>query len=312
MLTKQARSDVCVCRYIQLGEFEAYLNETVGKEEKESETCHAKQQVLVRSLAPSPTPAPAPELPVIPNGKAARWAARADAVNCVNVSAQAEANGISNAGTKADRRAARVKDAGTHPTTCTPSQTPAPKPTPTPVPATSNLSTVSEAPITVPAMTKAQKWAARAVAASVAPAAAALAQSAPVASEGGGDKSKTKAARWEARVTGATAVGAAESGAVSSMPAQGQCSNPPASKSLLIPSSHSYVNGNWAMWPVVGSAMEAWLARAAAKRLHLPWAGKCYDFCDETVLQRKGLSVQQIHAQRFHFNPPDLNRTVSV
>ena len=52
-------------------------------------------------------------------------------------------------------------------------------------------------------------------------------------------------------------------------------------------------------------------SRAASKQLHLPWTDKCHDYSDETLLQKKGISVHQIHAQRFHFSPPELDRSYS-
>jgi hypothetical protein len=77
------------------------------------------------------------------------------------------------------------------------------------------------------------------------------------------------------------------------------------------PASHPYVNSFWASKPVVGSAIEAWMVRAAARQLHSTWADKRHDYCDEMLLLRSGLPVEQIHAQRNHYNPPDINRRVS-
>ena len=77
------------------------------------------------------------------------------------------------------------------------------------------------------------------------------------------------------------------------------------------PASHPYVNGFWASKPVAGSAMEAWMVRVAARQLHSTWTEKRRDYCDETLLLRGGLPVEQIHAQRYHYNPPDINRRVS-
>ena len=76
------------------------------------------------------------------------------------------------------------------------------------------------------------------------------------------------------------------------------------------PASHPYVNGFWASKPVAGSAMEAWMVRAAARQLHSTWTEKCHD-SDEMLLLRSGVPVEQIHAQRYHYNPPDINRRVS-
>lgn len=81
--------------------------------------------------------------------------------------------------------------------------------------------------------------------------------------------------------------------------------------SSVEPASHPYVNGFWASKPVAGSAIEAWMVRAAAKQLHMTWAEKRHDYCDEILLQRNGMSVEQIHAQRYHYSPPEINCKVS-
>jgi hypothetical protein len=53
------------------------------------------------------------------------------------------------------------------------------------------------------------------------------------------------------------------------------------------------------------------MVRAAARQLHLTWAEKRHDYCDEMLLQRSGLSMEQIRARRYHLNPPDVNRKYS-
>ena len=108
----------------------------------------------------------------------------------------------------------------------------------------------------------------------------------------------SKAARWTARATNKSA----EALTQKQMP----------EFSSADPASHPYVNGFWATRPVAGSAMEAWMVRAAARQLHLTWAEKRHDYCDEMLLQRSGLSMEQIRARRYHLNPPDVNRKVSV
>ncbi len=133
---------------------------------------------------------------------------------------------------------------------------------------------------------------ATAAAASATPAAPACLTPAPAAPGG------SKAARWTARATNK----AAEVLTQKQMP----------EFSSADPASHPYVNGFWATRPVAGSAMEAWMMRAAARQLHLTWAEKRHDYCDEMLLQRSGLSVEQIRARRNHLNPPDINRKVSA
>jgi len=72
-----------------------------------------------------------------------------------------------------------------------------------------------------------------------------------------------------------------------------------------------------ATWPAPeiaakGSALEAWLARAAAKELHVPWHGQRRDYVDEAhKLAKSGLSTAQIRRQRQHLNPPELARSYS-
>ena len=62
-----------------------------------------------------------------------------------------------------------------------------------------------------------------------------------------------------------------------------------------------------------GSALEAWLARAAGRDLHRPWHGKRRDYADEKhKLAKSGLSAAQIRRQRQHLNPPELARRYST
>ena len=136
----------------------------------------------------------------------------------------------------------------------------------------------------------------------------------------GASSASSKAARWAARVkkqtdlsctgpsTGQLPGAKVSGGSISFAEAS---SDPPAPTSLTNPALHPYVNGAWSTRPVPHSAMEAWMIRAASKQLHLPWTDKCHDYSDETLLQKKGISVHQIHAQRFHFSPPELDRSYS-
>jgi hypothetical protein len=64
--------------------------------------------------------------------------------------------------------------------------------------------------------------------------------------------------------------------------------------------------------PTSGSAMEVWMQRAAANRLHLPWHDKFCDYEDEVFkLHSMRLTVEEIIAQRRHLNPPDIQRSFS-
>jgi hypothetical protein len=61
-----------------------------------------------------------------------------------------------------------------------------------------------------------------------------------------------------------------------------------------------------------GSAMEAWLARAARKELHLEEPRKARDYADERHrVKHGGLTEQQVVRERAHLNPPELSRTYS-
>jgi hypothetical protein len=75
---------------------------------------------------------------------------------------------------------------------------------------------------------------------------------------------------------------------------------------------HSHYDDKWYTRPLLGSAMEAWMIRAAEKKLHLPWADKFRDYCDETMLQKRGVPVDQILARRFHLNPAEVKRKVRI
>ena len=119
----------------------------------------------------------------------------------------------------------------------------------------------------------------------------------------------SKAARWAARAQQQSAAAAGMSASEQSRLAD-QVADQQRAAALGDPHNHPYQNGKWAIHPVANSAMEAWMARAAAKDLHLPWAEKRHD-ADEITLQRQGLSVQEIHARRYHLNSPEVDRTYS-
>jgi hypothetical protein len=116
----------------------------------------------------------------------------------------------------------------------------------------------------------------------------------------------SKAARWAARV-GAGACGALEG-------ARAQTSSTICAKQL--------VQGHMQALPypaievaASGSAMEAWLARAARKEQHLDDGAahrKLRDYVDERHrVKHGGLTEQQVVRERVHWNPPELSRKYS-
>ena len=58
--------------------------------------------------------------------------------------------------------------------------------------------------------------------------------------------------------------------------------------------------------------MAAWMARAAAKELHLAWGDKIRDYADElSKLRKTRMAANEIVRQRRHLNPPELARSYS-
>jgi hypothetical protein len=62
---------------------------------------------------------------------------------------------------------------------------------------------------------------------------------------------------------------------------------------------------------VAGSAMEAWLQRAAAKQLHTAWLEKRCDLLDAEKLLKDGCTQAALDRMCRHINPPDTARTFS-
>lgn len=119
----------------------------------------------------------------------------------------------------------------------------------------------------------------------------------------------SKASRWAAR---ATAASASAAGSQPSTKVDGEIPMAIFDTPELVQGQSS--GGAWPAPEVAakGSALEAWLARAAAKDLHRPWHGKRRDYTDEQhKLAQSGLSAAQIRRQRQHLNPPELARRYS-
>ena len=151
---------------------------------------------------------------------------------------------------------------------------------------------------------KAARWAARAAAARQQSSQRESLEAAPTATVGTGSKT----ARWAAR-----AAAAAQSVAPAATPADDGAEGRDSAR------VHVQGQTDGLLWPAPetaakGSAMEAWMARAAAKQLHVPWQNKIRDYADEVGALRRAkglLTADQIRRQRQHLNPPELARTYS-
>ena len=95
----------------------------------------------------------------------------------------------------------------------------------------------------------------------------------------------SKAERWAARARAVHAGSAPDPsarGAAAEDPPAGDCGQEPAGVQAGR-ARHDQGHLEWTLpqQAARGSAMEAWLARAEAKQLHLPWPGKIRDYADE-------------------------------
>ena len=63
------------------------------------------------------------------------------------------------------------------------------------------------------------------------------------------------------------------------------------------PPEGSGKDGMLAAGPVCGSAMEAWMQRAAARHLHRPWVEKRRDYIDVEAQMKRGYSEQEVMQQ---------------
>jgi len=153
---------------------------------------------------------------------------------------------------------------------------------------------------------KAAHWAARAAVGSEAhvavPELAPVPAHAPVSTAGA-----SKAARWAARAMGQTGM----SQATASTAGGDLQTLQTVQTTVLVPGSAAASEYPRPHPPVPGSAMEAWMVRATAKQLHLPWQDKFRDYADEGYMHNVGLSEQDILAHRRHLNPPDIQRLYS-
>jgi len=137
--------------------------------------------------------------------------------------------------------------------------------------------------------------------------------------------SETKASRWAARATGlkTPAVPAAVSSTVATDPVQESSQTPPATAKQCVILAAAKAAGKLVqghrealVFPAPeivahGSAMAAWMERAAAKTLHLPWREKFRDYADENKKLASGLTKEEIRRQRQHLNVPELARSYS-
>ena len=183
---------------------------------------------------------------------------------------------------------------------------------------------------------KLARWAARAAGATPAASAAAHCESAttspasppPTAavSAAPGAAGSNKASRWLAR---AGVVPAAESGGGQHTPAvsPGAPATRPQAGAVALDDPAEVARrgltqgfrdgcmrppeGALAPSAVAGSAMEAWLQRAAAKQLHTAWLEKRSDLLDAEKLLKDGCMQASLDRMRRHINPPDTARTFS-
>ena len=158
---------------------------------------------------------------------------------------------------------------------------------------------------------KVARWAARVAGGEGAAPTSVLLAPADASAAAGGNKTS----RWLARAS-VTPVGSSGVAAVTAPTPGEQLDDPAAVARLGLTQGFRDgcmrpPDGGVAPPPLSGSAMEAWMRRAANKQFHVAWAEKRHDLVDTKAQSIKGYKPSEIAAQRRHLNPPDIARSYS-